>query len=76
MAANKRGEESGQGIYLPPFVVKGIRLIFAADNIDFGSKRVAFLGADLMITQRVPPSEQTKSDSLLMFEYGKDGENS
>lgn len=48
----KEASKNGLGIILPPSIKKGIRPIFAADNIDFGSHSGSFHGADLMIVQR------------------------
>lgn len=48
----KEASRNGLGIILPPNIKKGIRPIFAADNIDFGSDSGSFHGADLMIIQR------------------------
>lgn len=48
----KEASRNGLGIILPPSIKKGIRPIFAADNIDFGSDAQSFHGADLMIVQR------------------------
>lgn len=41
-----------QTVLLPSFVKRGIRPIFSADNVDFGSDAGSFHGADLMIAQK------------------------
>lgn len=47
------------GIILPSGFKKGIRPIFAADNIDLGSDASSFHGADLMIAQKSKPNEES-----------------
>lgn len=56
----KEAESNQLGLYLPSFTMKGVRPIFAADNIDVGSDAGSFHGADLMIVQR-------KSDAPLLM---------
>ena len=41
-----------QGVHMPPFVKRGIRPLFAIDNIDLGSDSGSFHGADLLIAQK------------------------
>lgn len=47
------------GIILPTCIKKGIRPVFAADNIDFGSDAESFHGADLMIVQENDPNGES-----------------
>ena len=45
-------KENNRGIHVPPFVKKGIRPLFAIDNIDWGSEAGSFHGADLLVAQK------------------------
>lgn len=47
------------GIILPTCIKKGIRPVFAADNIDLGSDAESFHGADLMIVQEKDPNGES-----------------
>lgn len=47
------------GIILPSSIKKGIRPVFAADNIDLGSDAKSFHGADLMIVQKSDPNGES-----------------
>lgn len=51
-SAVREATKNGLGIILPSCIKKGIRPVFAADNIDLGSDAQSFHGADLMIVQR------------------------
>lgn len=51
-SAIQEAARNGLGIILPSCIKKGIRPVFAADNIDLGSDAKSFHGADLMIVQR------------------------
>lgn len=44
----RKAAETGLGFVLPSSFKKGIRPVFAADNIDIGGDRSSFHGADLM----------------------------
>lgn len=61
----KEASRNGLGIILPPSIKKGIRPVFAADNIDFGSDSKSFHGADLMIVQR----NEENHDSLFPVNF-------
>lgn len=52
--------QNNMGVILPSCFKKGLRPIFAADNIDIGGDVSSFHGADLMIAQR----EDTSCESL------------
>lgn len=47
------------GIVLPSSFKKGVRPIFAADNIDIGGDRSSFHGTDLMISQENDPTRES-----------------
>ena len=47
---------NAQAVHIPPFVQKGIRPLYAIDNIDLGSDAGSFHGADLMVAQKVVDS--------------------
>lgn len=61
----KEALKNGLGIILPPSIKKGIRPIFAADNIDFGSDAGSFHGADIMIVQ----GNEENRDSLFPVNF-------
>lgn len=45
-------KDNAQSVHIPPFVKKGIRPLYAIDNIDLGSDAGSFHGADLMVAQK------------------------
>lgn len=61
MSIVREGSKIGLGAFLPPCIKKGIRPIFAADNIDVGSDRGSFHGADLMVAQDQDESQDYES---------------
>lgn len=58
-SAIEEASKNGLGIILPSCIKKGIRPVFAADNIDLGSDAESFHGADLMIVQRKDPERES-----------------
>lgn len=63
------GSSNGLGIVLPPKFKKGVRPIFAADNIDFGSDSKSFHGADLMVVQDNRKDEENLFPVNNVFRY-------
>lgn len=45
-------EDKSESIHIPSFVKKGIRPLYAIDNIDWGSDAGSLHGADLMVAQK------------------------
>jgi hypothetical protein len=64
--ALKQAEESSMKLIILPFVMKGVRPIFAADNIDFGSDCVAFHGADLLLAQGCSTSADCAVNQIVL----------
>lgn len=53
MTVIKKASENEHGLFLPPSLVKEVRPIFAADNVDLGSDRISFHGADSIVAKCV-----------------------
>lgn len=68
-AAIDFASKNEMGIILPQCFKKGIRPIFAADNIDIGGDTSSFHGADLMIVQRNDPSRESLFPVCLLLLY-------